>query len=165
MSWLTRVVYVVAAVLVGTFFVAIAYFSDSAESWGREGRWASGFALIYSLALAGGFLVQIVFALLLRGVAQATRFNGFASWTASGAMLGVAVPWAFARLGYLIDGLYFPAGLQRAKFSLMFCLQGSMMFVAQPLWVLAAVGAVTGAVLWFVTACLAAWSEPRRAGI
>jgi uncharacterized protein YfiM (DUF2279 family) len=163
MSWLISVIYVVAAVWVGTLFVAIAYFSDSAGSWGREGRWASGFVLIYSLALAGGFLVQVLFAVLLRWLTRTANRQGIASWILSGAALGIGVPWSLARLGYLMEGLYFSAELQPLKRALTFPLAGAMMYAVQPAWVLIAVGAATGAALWPLATALEKWSDRRRA--
>ena len=59
-------VYFVAWLVVGTFFVTCVYFADSAQSWGREGRWVAGFVQTYALALPGGFVIQIGAALLLR---------------------------------------------------------------------------------------------------
>jgi MFS family permease len=163
MSWLTSVIFVVAAVFVGTFFVAMAYFSDAAESWGREGRRASGFVLVYSLALAGGFLVQVVFAVLLRWVTQATRLTGMASWILFGAALGFVVPWTLARLGYLVEGLYFPADLQSLKRAVMFPLAGAMMYAVQPAWISASVGGATGAALRLLATMLENWSVRQRA--
>jgi hypothetical protein len=165
MSWVSRALFVIVAVLVGTLFVAVAYFWESADSWGREGRWAAGFGLIYSLALAGGFLVQIAFAVLLRWIAHAGGLRRPIHWVVLGGMLGVAVPWSLARLGYLIEGSYFSAGMQGVKRALMFPLTGAMMYTVQPVSVLAAVGGATGAVLWLVAVTLDKWTVRRGLGV
>jgi hypothetical protein len=149
-SWRAALLYLIIGVLAGTLFVSLAYFADSADSWGREGRWASGFVLTYSLALAGGFLVQAAFALLLRWLTRVTRQSGLVQWVAFGAVLGVALPWAVARVGYWLDALYFSADLQRLKAALLFTLTGSMMYAAQPAWVQASVGAATALTLGLV---------------
>lgn len=165
MSWVSRALFVIVAVLVGTLFVAIAYFSESADSWGREGRWAAGFGLIYSLALAGGFVVQIAFAVLLRWIAHAGGLRRPIHWVVLGAILGIGVPWSLARLGYVIEGSYFSAGMQGVKRALMFPLTGAMMYTVHPLWVLAAVGGATGAVLWQVAEALDHWAVRRGVGV
>jgi hypothetical protein len=154
-------VYLPITVLAGTFFVTVAYFSDSAESWGREGRWIPGFVQTYGLALAGGFVMQAVFAVLLRWSTRVTRLNGPLHWIAAGALLGVILPWAFARLGYLLERMRFPADLQQPKFILNFPLMGAMMYEVQAVWVLAAVGAATGGTAHVVMRLLA---RRRRAG-
>jgi hypothetical protein len=146
-TWLARGVYAIAAVFVGALFVAAAYFADAAGSWGREDRLVYGFMLTYGLAVAGGFLVQAVFALLLRWLTCRIGLHRHSDWVGLGAVLGVAVPWSAARIGYWLDGVYFPTELQRVKAVFMFALQGSMMYVVQPVWVLLAVGAATGFVL------------------
>ena len=136
--------YLVLWLLAGTFFVACAYFADSAQSWGREGRWLSGFVYVYALALVGGFGIQIVAALLVRGLTRATRLDRVVHWIAFGAALGFALPWAFARAGYLLEGVRFPHEWQNVKSALMFPLVAAMMHETHPAWVLAAVGAATG---------------------
>lgn len=146
--------YIVTAILIGTLFVAAAYFLDAAESWGREGRWVPGFVQTYVLALAGGFAAQAAFAVLLLWLTRAARPAGPARWIGFGTVLGVVVPWAFARAGYLVEGLRFSAELQPVKFVLRFPLMGAMMYETQPLWVLAAVGAATGGTLFLVMGVL-----------
>ena len=147
MSWPGRALYAAAAVLVGGVFTAIPYFADAMDSWGREDRRLYGFLLTFTLAAAGGFLVQIVFAALLRWLTRMLGLRGAWHWIVAGAALGLAVPWGAAKLGYLLDRVYFTADLQQVKWFLLFPLQGSMMYVFQPLWVLLAVGAATGFVL------------------
>lgn len=141
------VLYVVVAVLVGTFFVAAVYFADSAESWAREGLWVSGFLRTYALALAGGFGIQIVAAVCLRWLTRVFGLDGLVHWIGFGAALGFALPWALARLGYLIETAHFPREWQTVKLVVMFPLMGAMMYDVQPGWVMAAVGAATGGTL------------------
>lgn len=141
------VLYVIIAVLVGTFFVAAAYFADALESWGREERWVSGFVQVYVLALIGGFAIQIVAAILLRSMTRVCGLNGFLHWIAFGAAVGFAVPWIFARLGYVLEGVYFPTEWQTVKSAVMFPLMGAMMYEAHSAWVRVAVGAATGGTL------------------
>lgn len=141
--------YFPVAILTGTFFVTLAYFVDSARSWGLEGRWLAGFAQTYGLALAGGFVMQVAFAALLHQATRGTRLAGPVPWIVVGALLGILLPWAFARLGYVLDGTRFPADLQRLKFILIFPLMGAMMYEVQPVWVQAAVGAATGGTIYF----------------
>jgi len=143
-GWRAAVAGVVVWLLVGTFFVASVYFADSAQSWGREGRWLSGFFYVYALALVGGFPIQIVAALLLRALTRATRWDGVVHWIAFGAALGFALPWAFARAGYLLEGVRFPHEWQNVKSALMFPLMAAMMHETHSAWALAAVGAATG---------------------
>jgi hypothetical protein len=141
------VLYVVIAVLVGTFFVAAAYFAEALESWGREERWVSGFLQVYVLALVGGFAIQIVAAILLRSLTRVCGVNGLLHWIAFSAALGFAVPWIFARLGYVLEGVYFAAEWQTVKSAVMFPLMGAMMYEAHSAWVRVAVGAATGGTL------------------
>lgn len=140
-------VYILASLLVGTFFVAAVYFADSAQSWGREGRRVFGFFYVYALALVAGFPMQIVAAILLRWITRVTRLDGFAHWVGFGAALGIAVPWTFAGLGYVLEGAYFPREWQSVKSGLMFPMMGAMMYVVQRAWLLAAVGGATGGTL------------------
>lgn len=137
----------VGSILVGSLFVASVYFAGSAEDWAREGRRLSGFLRTYALALAGGFAVQAVFGVLFCWLIRATRFASPAGWVFAGAALGIAVPWAFARAGYLVEGWRFPADLQGLKSALTFPLMGAMMYELQPLWVQAAIGMATGVAL------------------
>jgi hypothetical protein len=143
-GWRAALSYVVVWLLVGTFFVASVHFADSAQSWGREGRWLSGFFYVYALALAGGFPIQIVAALLLRRLTRATRWDRVVHCIGFGGALGLVLPWAFARAGYLLEGVRFPHEWQNVKSALMFPLMGAMMHETHPAWVLAAVGAATG---------------------
>lgn len=140
--------YFPVAILTGTLFVTLAYFAESARSWGLEGRWAAGFAQTYALALAGGLVMQVVFAALLRWATRASRLPGPVPWIVAGALLGIVLPWAFARLGYVLEGTRFPADLQRLKFILIFPLMGAMMYEVQPVWVQAAAGAATGGTIY-----------------
>ena len=141
------VLYVIIAVLVGTFFVASVYFADGAESWGREGRWAAGFLQVYRLALLIGFAIQIVAAVLLRWLTRVSGMNRLAHWVVFGAAIGFALPWIFARLGYVLEGVYFPREWQTVKSAVMFPLMGAMMYEAHSVWVRVAVGAATGGTL------------------
>ena len=141
-------VYFVVWLLVGTFFVSCAYFADSAQSWGREGRWIRGFLYTYALALPGGFAIQLGAAMLLQLLTRRTRLNGLIHWIGFGAALGIAVPWAFARAGYVLEGLRFPHQWQAVKSVLMFPLMGAMMHEVQPAWAQIAVGAATAATVW-----------------
>jgi hypothetical protein len=141
------VLYVIIAVLVGTFFVASVYFADGAESWGREGRWAAGFLQVYRLALLIGFPIQIVAAVVLRWLTRVSGMNRLAHWVVFGATIGFALPWIFARLGYVLEGVYFPTEWQTVKSAVMFPLMGAMMYEAHPAWVRVAVGAATGGTL------------------
>ena len=109
--------YVIIAVLVGTFFVAAVYFADGAESWGREGRWAAGFLQVYRLALLIGFAIQIVAAVLLRWLTRVSGMNRLAHWVVFGAAIGFALPWIFARLGYVLEGVYFPSRVADSEVS------------------------------------------------
>ena len=135
--------YVVTWILVGTFFVTCVYFADSAQSWRREGRGLAGFFYTYALALPGGFAVQVSAALLVLLLARVTRLNGVLHWLGFGAAVGIALPWALARAGYLLEGTRFPYEWQRLKTMLMFPLMGAMMYEVQPTWSLLAVGAAT----------------------
>ena len=143
-AWLEGFAYLTLAVLVGTFYVACAYFADSARSWGREGRWVSGFAYVYALALAGGFAIQLLAAVLLRWVTRATGRNRVVHWIGVGAVIGIALPWIVARFGYLLEHLRFPTEWQGLKSAVMFPLMAAMMYEVHSPWIQLAVGAATG---------------------
>ena len=145
MRALSALVYLAAWLVVGTFFVTCAYFADSAQSWRREGRGVAGFLYTYALALPGGFAIQIAAAVLLRLLTRATRLSGIITWLCLGGALGVAVPWAFARAGYVLESLRFAHEWQAAKTALMFPLMGAMMYEVHPVWMQIAVGAATAA--------------------
>ena len=130
--------------LVGTFFVASLYFADGAESWGRERRWLAGFVQVYRLALMLGFVIQIVNAVVLRWLTRKSGMNGLVHWIAIGAATGFAVAWIFARLGYVLEGVYFSSEWQSVKSAVMFPLMAAMMYEAHSVWVRLAVGAATG---------------------
>jgi hypothetical protein len=138
------IAYLAVWLLVGSFFVACAYFAESSASWRREERPVWGFLQTYALALTGGCAIQILAALLLRLLTRAARLNGVIHWLGFGAALGIAVPWAVARAAYLLEGLRFPHEWQTAKSVLMFPLMGAMMYEVRSAWVLLAVGAATG---------------------
>jgi hypothetical protein len=146
-SFFSLVVYLAVSVLAGTFFVACAYFADTAQSWGREGRWISGFLYVYALSLVGGFAIQTAAALLLRWLTRAAGADGLIHWVIAGAALGIALPWTCARLGYLVEGIRFPYEWQNVKSTLMFPLMAAMMYETHPAWVRLAVGAATGGTL------------------
>jgi hypothetical protein len=148
--------YVVVTALAGTFFVACAFFADTAQSWGREGRWVAGFLYVYALSLAGGFAIQIAAAFLLRWLTRATGADGLIHWMVFGAALGIALPWACARLGYLVEGIRFAYEWQNVKSALMFPLMAAMMYETHPAWVRLAVGAATGGTVRLV------FGRPRR---
>lgn len=141
--------YTAGWVLVGTLFVACAYFADAAESWGTEGRRFAGFAYTYVLALVLGSPVQIVAAMCARVLTRLTR-DAVVSWAACGAVLGVGLPWAFARAGYAVEAVHFARDWQSVKSALMFPLMGPMMYETQPAWVMVAVGATTAATVRFL---------------
>jgi hypothetical protein len=136
--------YLIVAVLVGTFFVASVYFADGAESWGREGRWVPGFLQVYRLALLLGFVLQVVAAVFLRWLTRVTGMNGFVHWIAFGAAIGFALPWMFARLAYVLEGVYFSTEWQSVKSAVIFPLMAAMMYETHSVWVRFAVGAATG---------------------
>jgi hypothetical protein len=138
------------AVMCGSAFTALAFFLDSAESWGLEERYASGFLLTYALSLAGSAPAQVIFALALWLVARALSWRRRWQWAVLGAVLGVLVTFALSRLGDVVEGTYFAPQWQRVKSALMFPLMGPMMFAVRPVWVAAAVGAATALVLHLV---------------
>jgi hypothetical protein len=142
-----NILYFPVAVLVGTFFVALVYFGDGAESWGREGRWVPGFLQVFTLALVGGLAVQLFFAFLLRWLTRLSGLNGVVHWIAVGAALGFALPWIFARLGYALEGVYVSSEWQSLKSAVMFPLMAAMMYEVHSAWVRLAVGAATGGTL------------------
>lgn len=148
--WPAVLLYGVVAVLAGSFFTAVAYYADSASSWALEDRRLSGFLLIYGLTLAGGAPAQLVVAGCLWWLTRRLHWNGPVSWAGTGGVLGLAVPWSMAKLGYLIDGFHFSTGLQQVKSALLFPLVGPMMFVVQPAWVRVSAGAATALALWLV---------------
>ncbi len=135
--------YLLAWILVGTFFVTCVYFADSAQSWRREGRGVAGFLYTYALALPGGFALQVTAALLVLLLTRVTRRNGVVHWLGFGAAVGIALPWALARAGYLLEGARFAYQWQWLKTALMFPLMGAMMYEVQPAWSLLGVGAAT----------------------
>ena len=139
----TLLLYIVSWILVGTFFVTCVYFADSAQSWRREGRGVAGFLYTYALALPGGFAVQVAAALLVMLLTRVTRLNGIIHWLGFGAAVGIALPWALARAGYLLEGTRVAHQWQWLKNVLMFPLMGAMMYEVQPAWSLLAVGAAT----------------------
>lgn len=134
--------------MVGTFFVTCVYFADSAQSWRREGRGVPGFLYTYALALPGGLAIQLAAAISLRVLTRAARVDGFFHWVVFGAALGMALPWAGARAGYLLEGLRFPHHWQVVKSVLMFPLMGAMMHETQPAWAQITVGAATAGTVW-----------------
>ena len=143
MRALSALVYLAAWLMVGTFFVTCAYFADSAQSWRREGRGVAGFLYTYALALPGGFAIQMSAAVLLRLITRAMGLRGIIPWLCLGGALGVAVPWTFARAGYLLEGLRFAHEWQAAKTAMMFPLMGAMMYEMHPVWTQIAVGAAS----------------------
>lgn len=148
MSWRAALLYGVVAVLAGSFFTASAYYAGAASSWALEDRQLSGFLLVFGLTLAGGAPALLVFAVLLKWVTLgATRV---APWLLVGGMLGFAVPWIMARLGYALERIYFSSDLQRLKAALVFPLVGPMMFDVQPPWVRMGIGVATALPLWLV---------------
>jgi hypothetical protein len=156
------ILYLVVWLLVGTFFVASVYFADGAESWGREGRYVSGFVFVYALALAGGLPTQIIAALLVRWLTRRTGLNSVVHWLAFGAAVGVVLPWIVARLAYLLEGVRFAHQWQSVKSALMFPLMAAMMYEVNPAWVLAVVGAATAGTVRLLMFRIAE-PEPRRA--
>ena len=146
--------YVVAFVLVGTFFVASVYFADSAQSWRREGRWLWGFFFTYALTLIAGFMIQIFAAVLLRWVTRVTQRDRLFHWIVFGAALGLSLPLILARLGYALERFYFAPEWQTVKAVLMFPLTGAMMYEVQPALVLLAVGGATGGTVRVMMGCL-----------
>jgi hypothetical protein len=141
--------YILIWLLAGTFFVAAVYFVDAADSWGLEGRHVWGFFYTYMLALIGGFPIQIVAAVAVRYLTRSMRLHGSLYWSGLGAAAGAVVPWAFARAGYLLEGVHFAHEWQTVKAALMFPLSGAMMYEVHPVWVRLAVGAATGGTVWF----------------
>jgi hypothetical protein len=137
------VVYIVCWLLTGTLFVALVYFADSAQSWRLEGRLVFGFFYTYVLGLVSGFAVQIIAALVVRWLTHVTRLNALIPWLGYGAIVGIVVPWALARAGYLLEGIHFPQAWQTIKAALMFPMMGPMMYGTQPIWVMSLVGAAT----------------------
>jgi hypothetical protein len=148
MSWGSALLFGAVAVLAGSLFTALVYYAGAASSWALEDRRVSGFLLVFGLALAGGTPALLVFAVLLkwltRGAARA------APWLLAGGVLGFAVPWTLARIGYAVERMYFPGDLQRLKAALVFPLMGPMMFDVQPAWVGVGIGVATAVPLWLV---------------
>ena len=138
------IAYVVVFVLVATFFVASVYFVDSAPSWSREGRPLWGFFFTYALTLIAGFMIQILAAVLLRWMTRVTGRHDAFHWIVFGAVLGLSLPWIFARVGYVVERFYFAPEWQTVKTVVMFPLMGAMMYEVQPAWVLLVVGGATG---------------------
>jgi hypothetical protein len=146
-TWRATLGYYALAMVAGSFFVALSYYTRSAGQWGEEGRWVTGFLFVYALTAVGALPSLVVFAFLLRRVTAASPPRGGLFWLAAGAGLGVAVPLLFSYVGFLIEGTYFPAARQPLKRALVFPFMGPMMYSAQPLWVLLIVAVATTRVL------------------
>ena len=102
-----------------------------------------------------GFAMQIVAAVLLRWLTRVSGMNGLAHWIIFGAVIGFAVPWISARLGYALEGLYFPSEWQTVKSAVLFPLMAAMMYEAHSVWVRLVVGAVTGGTVRLILPFLA----------
>ena len=102
-----------------------------------------------------GFAIQIVTAVLLRWLTRVSGMNGLAHWTIFGAVIGFAVPWISARLGYVLEGVYFSSEWQSVKSAVMFPLMAAMMYEAHSVWVRLAVGAATGGTVRLILPLLA----------
>jgi hypothetical protein len=126
--------YYFAAIVCGSLFVALVYYARSAALSGLGRRWAYDFLFAYFLALIAGFLPQLVNAFILRRAMRALRWRRAWQWMAFGAVIGVALLWGLARLGYLIEGMHFPMEWQRMKLLLAFPFLGPIMFAATPFW-------------------------------
>ncbi len=94
--------YYFAAVVVGCFFVSVAY-----ALFGRVPRWDGGpeqvsgfreFFLLYFLSIPFGGFSALVFAFVLRRLAPLLRPRSSVAWVAAGAVLAPAVMWGFVGL-------------------------------------------------------------------
>jgi len=94
--------YYLAAVVVGCFFVSVAY-----ALFGRFPRWHGGpehvssfreFFLLYFLSIPFGGFSALVFAFVLRRLAPLLRPRSSVAWVVAGAVLAPAVMWAFVGL-------------------------------------------------------------------
>jgi hypothetical protein len=126
--------YYFAAIACGCFFIAAAYYAHSVWMFGWGERWARDFLFAYFLSLLGGFFATLLFAFVLRRAMRALRCAAAWQWLAGGAVLGAAVLWGLARLGYLLESIRFPLERQLLKSILMIPLIGPVMFSASPFW-------------------------------
>ena len=155
MSWPVALLYAFVAVAAGSFWIALAYYVESASSFAVEERQASGFAFMYGLAVVGALPALVVYAVMLRWLARALGSVHVISWLVLGTALGVALPWGLAALGNAIELMYFRGELQWLKNAVMFPLMGPMMYGVQPVWVRLTVAGATALTLWLVVAVFA----------
>lgn len=127
-------VYYFAAIVCGAFFIAVAYYANTVRVFGLSDRWARDFLFAYFLSILGGFFATLIFAFVLRRAMRALRWQAAWKWLVAGAVLGAAVLWGLARLGYLLEAVHFPLERQLLKSILMIPLIGPVMFSASPFW-------------------------------
>lgn len=126
--------YYSAAVVCGSFFVALTYYIHSAMEWGLDSRWAQDFLFAYFLAIIGGFVPLLLYGFVLRRITRMFHWQFAWQWALAGAIVGIALLWLMARLGYLAEGTYFSPERQRLKAFLVYPFVGAMMFTAKPFW-------------------------------
>jgi hypothetical protein len=94
--------YYLAAVVVGCFFVSVAYaLFGQVPRWHGDPEQVSSFReffLLYFLSIPFGGFSALVFAFVLRRLAPLLRPRSSVAWVAAGAVLAPAVMWAFVVL-------------------------------------------------------------------
>jgi len=111
---------------------------------------------VYALSFLGSLPAVLVAAFTVRRLAAALGWERLLPWLAAGTAICFALPWLFARMGYLIERTYFPAEWQGAKRAAVFPFMGPMMHQMQPLAVQLAVAVATAGVFYLCGRQLAA---------
>lgn len=152
--------YYLAAVVCGSFFLAVSYHGSFLASGAAREHWARDFLFVYFFTVSLGFIPQLLAAFSLRRLASRLGWTRAWQWVAAGSVLFLVVLWGLGKLGLAVEDAYFAQGFQKLKAALMFLLVGPMMATTKPMWLPVPAAAATSWVLYLVHRAFAPRPEP-----
>lgn len=140
-------VYYLAAVVCGSFFLAGSYYLYFLAHGASHGHWARDFSFVFFLTIILSSGALLVASLLLRWLAQRLRWTRAWEWVVAGVALFLLTGWAFGRFGMFIDRGHDSSPWRTG---VLFLLAGPMFVLKRPIWLLIPAGAATALVLYKV---------------
>jgi len=144
------IAYYLAAVVCGSFFLAVSYYGSLLWTGASRQNWGRDFLFIYVITIPLALLPQLLSAWLLRRLAWRVAPRSWPVWLAAGTIIWLAVLWSVGQVGAAVEQIRPSPAWVNLKVVVMFLLVGPMYASQQPLWIPVPAAAATAWVVFLV---------------
>lgn len=143
------IAYYLAAVVCGSFFLAVSYYGYFLWMGASSQHWARDFLFIYAVTIPLALLPQMLAAWTLRRLARGLPRRVWI-WLSAGTVIWIALLWFVGQIGTAVHAAKVSPEWSNIKVAVMLVLVGPMYVAQQPLWIPLPAAAATAWVLYRV---------------